>query len=403
MSRIAGTCSRRPAQVERSAVHHQQHDRRAGRDDGLQQLQLAAGQLQRRAGGLLADHVLPLADHDDRDVGAARPARPRAAARRRRRTPPGRPACCRRTCRTSRGTAAARAGRRARTRPRPSADPVPDPVQHGDGLVEVEVEAPTARGCRAGSRRAGRSRRPSRALSGVERQQVALVAQQHGRALGGDPGHLAVRGVAEHLRGARPRRRTGRRTDPAAASPRAPAARSRPASPRPPRPAPAARAGGRRPGRPSPSPCRTPAFERRGPPASAQVGGEAVRLQAARPRWRRRPRSPRSPTGPRSTSVNSHRLPGGRDAVEVHVRRHHVAGAGLDRGPERREVDVPQLGVGEVRPRRSHGRRARRRSRRSAWVRRSRRRERRAARPGSRAPGRRRRPRRGTGPRRRPR
>src|SRR5206468_10770827 len=34
--------------------------------------------------------------------------------------------------------------------------------------------------------------------------------------------------------------------------------------------------------------------------------------------------------------------------VEVHVRGHHVPGAGLERGPERRQVDVPQLGVGEV-------------------------------------------------------
>ena len=39
---------------------------------------------------------------------------------------------------------------------------------------------------------------------------------------------------------------------------------------------------------------------------------------------------------------------GGRDAVEVHVAGHHVARAGLDRGHERREVDVPQLGVGQV-------------------------------------------------------
>ena len=34
---------------------------------------------------------------------------------------------------------------------------------------------------------------------GVERQQVALVAQQHRRALGRDAGDLAVRRVAEHL------------------------------------------------------------------------------------------------------------------------------------------------------------------------------------------------------------
>ena len=59
-----------PAQVERPPVHHQQDDRGAGRDDGLQQFELTSGQLQRRPRRHLADHVLPLADHDDRDVGA---------------------------------------------------------------------------------------------------------------------------------------------------------------------------------------------------------------------------------------------------------------------------------------------------------------------------------------------
>jgi hypothetical protein len=36
------------------------------------------------------------------------------------------------------------------------------------------------------------------------------------------------------------------------------------------------------------------------------------------------------------------------NAVEVHVRGHHVARPGLDRGLERREVDVPQLVVRQV-------------------------------------------------------
>ena len=38
--------------------------------------------------------------------------------------------------------------------------------------------------------------------AGVQRQQVALVAQQHRGPLGGDPGHLAVGRVGEHLAGA---------------------------------------------------------------------------------------------------------------------------------------------------------------------------------------------------------
>ena len=38
----------------------------------------------------------------------------------------------------------------------------------------------------------------------------------------------------------------------------------------------------------------------------------------------------------------------GRDAVEVHVGAHDVAGAGLHRGPERRQVDVVKLGVGDL-------------------------------------------------------
>ena len=42
-----------------------------GLDDGLQQLQLAARQFQRRSRGCLADHVLPFTHDDDRDVGSA--------------------------------------------------------------------------------------------------------------------------------------------------------------------------------------------------------------------------------------------------------------------------------------------------------------------------------------------
>ena len=41
-------------------------------------------------------------------------------------------------------------------------------------------------------------------------------------------------------------------------------------------------------------------------------------------------------------------VPGRRDAVEIHVARHDVARPGLQRRRERREVHIPQLGVGEV-------------------------------------------------------
>ena len=38
----------------------------------------------------------------------------------------------------------------------------------------------------------------------------------------------------------------------------------------------------------------------------------------------------------------------GGNTVQAHVRGHHVSGAGVDRRLERREVDVPEFGVGQV-------------------------------------------------------
>ena len=69
MPRIAGDVLGGPPQVERAAVHHQQHGRRAGGDHRLKQFQLPAGQLDRGPRCPLTDHVLPLADDDDRGVG----------------------------------------------------------------------------------------------------------------------------------------------------------------------------------------------------------------------------------------------------------------------------------------------------------------------------------------------
>ena len=57
---------------------------------------------------------------------------------------------------------------------------------------------------------------------------------------------------------------------------------------------------------------------------------------------------PSNPHVSRSTSVNSQRLPDAGTPFEVHVGGHHVAGTGLDRRLERREVHVPELGVGQV-------------------------------------------------------
>ena len=78
-----------------------------------------------------------------------------------------------------------------------------------------------------------------------------------------------------------------------------------------------------------------------------QVGGEAVRLQAAGGVGVADHEALEAPEVAQHLGEEP-AVAGGRDAVEVHVRRHHVAGARLDRRAERREVGVPQLGVGQV-------------------------------------------------------
>ena len=85
--------------------------------------------------------------------------------------------------------------------PHAVAGPGADAVQHGDRLVEVEVEDPRPEGVALGVGQRPDDRDRAQA-AGVERQQVALVAQQHRRPLRGDAGHLAVRGIGEHLAGA---------------------------------------------------------------------------------------------------------------------------------------------------------------------------------------------------------
>src|SRR3546814_4727278 len=50
-----------------------------------------------------------------------------------------------------------------------------------------------------------------------------------------------------------------------------------------------------------------------------------------------------------SSDVCSSDLIAGRQhAIERHVRAHDVAGAGVDRGLERRQIDVPQFAVGQL-------------------------------------------------------
>ena len=121
----------------------------------------------------------------------------------------------------------------------------------------------------------------------VERQQAALVAQQHRRSLGGHPRDLAVGRVGQHLARPGPRRRTARRTGPSAASPPAPAVRSRRAS------SSRDRTRGerlrqvrvRRVERP-PSPCRRRRSAARAP-ASVRSRSEAVGHAGCGRRWRR--------------------------------------------------------------------------------------------------------------------
>ena len=80
-------------------------------------------------------------------------------------------------------------------------DPAPDPFQHGDRLGEVEVEAPRPEVSRRESA-SGPMHRDRRRRRVVQRQQPALVAEQHRRSLGGGPGDLSVGLVAEHVTGA---------------------------------------------------------------------------------------------------------------------------------------------------------------------------------------------------------
>ena len=228
----------------------------------------------------LADHVLPLADHHDRDVGAARRGRPPARARPRRRTPPGPPARCRRTCRTSTGRRAAPGARRARSSTR-------TPRPRGAGCRRARSpsrrgrsRSTTARACRAGesasgpitaidpsARRSSGSRPPSLRSSTADRSAATRATSR----CAGSASTSRARSSSTYGSSNRPSAELRLEHAPHARVERLLADR---------RPAPAPRAGGRRRGRRSPSPCR----RRRSAPRAAgvgQVGGEAVRHQVA--------------------------------------------------------------------------------------------------------------------------
>ncbi len=202
MSRMAGTLLRRPAQVERAAVEDQQHHRRAGR---------------RRPPGA-ARAGAPGSSSEDREAASpimfchsptTTTATSAACARSTARCssassskPSGSTGRCRGTCRTSRqdplGRPDARrivdhATRRRRGPRMPSSTVTVSSrsksKHHGPNVSRLGV------GERADD---GDRRRPSRQ---IQRQEVALVAQQDRRSLGGDAGNLAVGRVAQHLAG----------------------------------------------------------------------------------------------------------------------------------------------------------------------------------------------------------
>ena len=334
---------RSPAQVEGTPVHDQQHHRRAGLDDGLQQLELASRQLQRRPRGRLADHVLPLAGHHDGNVGipARSTARWNSASSS---NPSGSSGLLPPNMSNSDGNKRCTTGRRARAPRAPRPDLGADAFQDRHGLVQVEVEDPRPDGVALGVGQRTDDRDRAQAPS-VQWQQAALVAQQHRRPLGGDPGHLAVRGIGEHLAGTilvdvrssnRPIRSFASSTRRTLASSDSTLA------------APASTASGR---------CAyagsTIAISRSMPALTARAPA-SVR-SAANP-WvtqvahgvRVADHEPLEPPGPAQHLGEQPAVAGRRDTVEVHVGRHHVAGTCLDRRLERREVHVPELGVGQV-------------------------------------------------------
>ena len=323
----------RPAQVERPAVHDQQHDRRARsprRPAAARAGRPGSSSDDRDA--CFADHVLPLADHDHRDVGVA-------AARSTARSELGlvvealgvARARCRRTCRTSTGRAAGPGGPRARSRRR---TPSPTLVRMPSRTVTVSSRSkskhpgPEGVAPRVGQRadHGDRARRP--ASSGSRSPSLrSSTAERSAR----DPGHLAVGRVGEHLAGAvlvdvrvveQAHPELGLEHPPHAGVERLLVDRAR-----------ARRASGRW------AYAGSSIAISRSTPASSARAPASVR-SAAKP-WVTQVAhgvgvaddEPVEAPGPAQHIGEQPAVAGGRDAVEVHVRRHDVAGAGLDAPP----------------------------------------------------------------------
>ena len=276
-------------------------------------------------------------DHDHRDVGAARPGRPPARTRRPRRSPSGSCGALPPNMSNIDGNIALHDRHAAGVLdPHAVADLAPDAVEHGDRLVEVEVEDPGPEGVAlgVGQRPDDRDRaqaRRRRAAAGRPRCAAApRTARRPPGPRPGGPGRPAPPGRD-------PRRRTGAsnrpirilasRTRRTLASSASLARRARTRAPR---------AGARRPGRRSPSPGRRPASTARAP-ASVRSAAKpwVTRFRTALASLTTKPSKPQVS---RSTSVNSHRLPVAGMPLRSMYAVMMLPAPGLDRRPERREV-----------------------------------------------------------------
>ena len=229
----------------------------------------------------------------------------------------------------------------------PVAGPPPDAVEHGDRLVEVEVEDPGPEGVAPGvgqrpdhSDGAQRWSRGSSAAAGRPRCGAAPpTAVRPARAAArwaGSASTSLARSSSTYGWSSRPIRTLAariRRTEASSTS-----SSTRPAS----------IASGRcaYAGSPIAISMSTPALTARAP-ASVRLGREAVRAQVVHGLGVADDEAVEAP-GPAQHLGQQPVVSGGRYAVEVHVGGHDVPGAGFDGRLERGQVDVPQLGVGQV-------------------------------------------------------
>jgi len=330
-----------PAQVERASRHDRDHGRGAGRDDLLQELELAPGKLEGRGGGLLPDHVLGLADHDQRDLGpcgeldgagqfgvvveALRDDGQRVVhvVEHRGEHPLGRT--------DARRVADAHA----------FACPGLHPGEDGHRLVRVVVEDPGAEGVAGG---VGELADDSDAALTRQRQQAVVLQQDEGL-LRGLPGDVAMRRIGQDGGGCfLVDERVLEQSD---AELRQQDAADRLVDGRLVHQSGLDGLGEVRVGRVGDAHLHVePGVERAGA-GVGEVGGEVLRRQ--RPDGVGVADHPAVEAEVVAEDVGEQPpVAGGRDAVEVHVRAHDVAGTGLDGRAERWQVDVVELGVGDV-------------------------------------------------------